>query len=314
MTHAAAPTLPGADLVGSGLARDQWLDKRSHSIGASEIAAILGLSPWESPYTIWARKRGVLDGVEENEAMRWGTVLEQEIAKEWSDRFGIATIQPDPITIYRSTALPIATASPDRLAVEGRGAKRKVVAWVEIKNVGSHKIDEWSEGIPDYYWTQAQWQLAVSGLDLTHVAALVGGQTLLWRRVTRDEQWISYAFAEAEKFWHLVESGVEPEVDGSNATKNAISGQYAEKTVDPVEGGYDLALAVAEYLDASAAEKDAKTAKTKAQNRIALILREHEVGTVENVPFVQIKTVHRGGYEVAPADYPRLTVLKGAKG
>ena len=121
------------------------------------------------------------------------------------------------------------------------------------------------------------------------------------------------AFEEAEKFWHLVENGIMPDVDGSDATRDALRDRYLDRVAESVEGGLDLALSVAAYLDASEAEKAAKSAKNLAQNQISMILRENEVGTVEGVPFVSIKTVHRGSYEVAPSDYPRLTVLKGAK-
>jgi predicted phage-related endonuclease len=121
------------------------------------------------------------------------------------------------------------------------------------------------------------------------------------------------AFAEAAQFWTYVESDTEPPVDSSDATRRALSQRYIDKTTDAVELGFELACHVTDYLDAQAAEKAAKSQKTLAQNRIQLLMREHEMGLVDGVPFVSIKTTHRGGYEVAPADYSRLTVLKGAR-
>jgi predicted phage-related endonuclease len=179
--------------------------------------------------------------------------------------------------------------------------------------VGSYRLQDWDQGIPDYYWIQAQYQLAVSGLPLCHVVALVGGQDLRWRRVEADPDWQAMAFEEAAKFWGYVEGKTPPAVDGSEATRKAISSQYMTKTTDAVECGIDLSVAVSEYLDAQAAEKVAKTAKTKAQNVIQLLVREHEVGLVDGEPFVSIKALHRSAYEVAPTDYARMTVLKGAK-
>lgn len=301
-----APELPGAVVAGQGMTREEWLALRDSGLGGSEIAGILGISPWESPYTIWARKRHEIGPLDESEPMRWGTVLEQPIAQEWSDRYGIDSYQPPPITIYRSKACPIALSSPDRLAENN-------TAWLEIKNVGRFKLDDWDEGIPDYYWAQAQWQLAVSGLALCHVVALVGGQDLRWRRVNADPKWQADAFEQAEAFWQRVQSGQAPEVDASEATRKALSTRYLAKTTEAIEGGDELAAAVIDYLEAQEAEKAAKTAKTRAHNAIQSMLREHEVGTIDGEPVVKITTIHRGGFDVAPSEYARLTILKGAR-
>ena len=52
-----------------GLSRDEWLAIRRTGIGSSDIAGVLGLSPWASPYTVWADKRGRVPPVEQTEAM-----------------------------------------------------------------------------------------------------------------------------------------------------------------------------------------------------------------------------------------------------
>ena len=46
--------------------RTEWLALRTDTIGASEIAAILGVHPWLSPYELWARKSGLLPDVRGN--------------------------------------------------------------------------------------------------------------------------------------------------------------------------------------------------------------------------------------------------------
>lgn len=302
-----APALPKAEVAGSGLSEQEWLGLRDFGIGGSEIAGILGISPWDSPYTVWARKKHIMSPLKETDPMKWGKALEQSIAEQWSKDTGIASMQPDPITIYRSLECPIALSSPDRLTADAS-------EWVEIKNVGHFKLDEWDDGVPDYYWVQAQWQLAVSGLPTTHVVALVGGQDLRHRRVLADEAWQQNAFRQALDFWdHYIVGDEHPPVDESAATRKVLDEQYATKTADAVEGGAELALAVAEYIDASEKVKAAESDKNHARNRIAVILREHEVGTVEGVPWVSLKTTHRGGYEVAPSDYGRVNLLKGAK-
>src|SRR5690606_15971722 len=68
------------------LAREEWLQVRSQGIGGSDIAAIVGVSPWDTPLSIYLRRVGELPEKEETEAMYWGTVLEEVVAQEYKRR------------------------------------------------------------------------------------------------------------------------------------------------------------------------------------------------------------------------------------
>lgn len=39
--------------------REEWLQVRKSGIGSSEVATIVGLNPWETPYQLWRRKVGL---------------------------------------------------------------------------------------------------------------------------------------------------------------------------------------------------------------------------------------------------------------
>jgi hypothetical protein len=56
--------------------RAKWLDLRKSTLGASEVAALLGAHPWLTPYKLWAEKSGILQPVEETRSMRRGRYLE----------------------------------------------------------------------------------------------------------------------------------------------------------------------------------------------------------------------------------------------
>ena len=40
----------------SELTREEWLARRRSGIGGSDVAAVLGLSPWKSPRQVWLDK------------------------------------------------------------------------------------------------------------------------------------------------------------------------------------------------------------------------------------------------------------------
>ncbi|MBO0875327.1 MAG: YqaJ viral recombinase family protein [Pseudonocardia sp.] len=58
----------------------EWFAARRQGVTASEIAAILGLSPWDSAFAIYHRKMGVLDNQPDSDVLSLGRRLEPWIA------------------------------------------------------------------------------------------------------------------------------------------------------------------------------------------------------------------------------------------
>ena len=42
------------------LTHEEWLEERRKSIGGSDAAALVGMNPYVTPYTLWADKTGRL--------------------------------------------------------------------------------------------------------------------------------------------------------------------------------------------------------------------------------------------------------------
>ena len=55
-------------------------------LGGSEIAAVVGLSPWVSRFALWHRKRGTLGKQEVNAGMNWGHRLEPASARRLAEK------------------------------------------------------------------------------------------------------------------------------------------------------------------------------------------------------------------------------------
>ena len=64
----------------ANLERKDWLDVRKTGIGGSDVAAVLGISPWKSPLDVFLDKTGKSAPEPENDAMYWGTRLETLVA------------------------------------------------------------------------------------------------------------------------------------------------------------------------------------------------------------------------------------------
>ena len=72
----------------ASMSREDWLAERRHSLGGSDMGAMLGLNRWSSPYSVWAEKTGRLPPKEDNEAMRQGRDLEEYVASRFTEKSG----------------------------------------------------------------------------------------------------------------------------------------------------------------------------------------------------------------------------------
>ncbi len=65
--------------------RQAWLAARRRGITGTDVAAILGLNPWRNALDVYLEKMGQGEAVQANEAMWWGTYLEEGIARRYAE-------------------------------------------------------------------------------------------------------------------------------------------------------------------------------------------------------------------------------------
>ena len=73
----------------AGMSREAWLAERKLALGGSDMGAILGLNAYRSAVNVWADKLGLIEGTEDNEAMRIGRDLEGYVASRFSESSGL---------------------------------------------------------------------------------------------------------------------------------------------------------------------------------------------------------------------------------
>ena len=208
-------------LVKTGdLSRDEWLEQRQKGIGGSDIAGILGLTPWSSPIKVYQDKIGELPPTEESEIMYWGNVLEDVVAREFQKRTGLKVRKRN--AILQREDCPFMLANVDRLIV-GKNAG------LECKTTNEFMKSDWKEGeeIPQQYYLQCQWYMAVTGFDRWHIAVLIGGNKFHIDVIERDEELITLMMDKAIEFWneHVLKENP-PEFDGSKASGEVLKWLY----------------------------------------------------------------------------------------
>lgn len=196
-----------------------------HGIGASHVAAILGIHPHRSRIQVWQEIRGEAPPFEGNRFTKWGMALEPVIRQDYCDQYNATLLVPDKSLFHKEREW--ARATPDGIAVHGD----EWLHLVEIKCVDARSAHRWgaegSDEVPPEYFCQVQWQHYVTGLPFTHVAALIGGNDLRIHQVDRDDELIADMVTEAERFWEVnIIGGAEPAPDATDAYRNYLVAKY----------------------------------------------------------------------------------------
>ena len=191
---------------------------------ASKVAAVLGLSPWQSPRSLWHQMRGELPRDEGNNATRRGQYLESGVLAWFADRHDAdlewAKWEEQAYRVHPEN--PWAAATLDALGEDEHGN----VAAVEIKTAASS--DDWgqpgTDEIPAYYAAQVMWQMWVAGADIAYVAVLFGRPRLDFAEyvVQRDDALIAAIVDKCRTFYDSLTSDVPPPLDDTVATYDAV--------------------------------------------------------------------------------------------
>ena len=277
-------------------AREQWMTARRSGIGASEIAAILGQSPWADPLSVFVNKTSDVGEVEQNEAMEIGIALEKSVADLYSARTG-RPVKMEGI-LLRSHKHPWAIATLDATTIIDGD-----MVPLEIKTAGGIKADEWEDGPPKHYALQCQHQMLVTGANKMSVACLLGSFhfRLIWCDIERDERVIKMIERAGAAFWQNVTSGRPPEPTGTEASKRALSVMYPVDDGSTVHLGARLAMEAA-TLDALKDQRKAIDADIlRYENSIRAAMGSATRAVFDDGSSFTLKTQHRKEYTVKPS-------------
>ena len=272
-------TAPNGRLIYDGdPVTQEWFEARRTGITATDVAAICVPNPYRNARHVALEKWGQLPrelAEKENEAAKWGTLLEPVVADVWADLHG-TTVRP--VGVIAAVDAPWRIASLDRLVdlcPDGDGP-----CGLEIKTRNAYSAQQWRGDIPDDVLAQTLWQMVVTGFRHMHVACLIGGQRMVSARVAADTEHavVEHLITEATRVWENVQAGVLPDAPYDDAMADLLEAQFRDGTVGdprvlPVE---DVTVLVGAYQAATAQEKAAKAAKTAARARILEALDRHE--------------------------------------
>jgi putative phage-type endonuclease len=200
------------------------LEQREGRIGSSSVAAVLGLSPWQTPLEAWLQITG-REKFAGNEQTQIGEELEAPIANLAKARGADGDwVKCNDSVLWDDWAV----ATPDFIEY---GSLPPDAGILEIKNVGEQSVRLWEAGPPTYVKAQVFWQGKLTGSRKLFVAALLGGSECKVFPVKYDEGAADAMFKLAHKWWlEHVGAGKEPDIDP------ARDGDYLKRKWDKTSG------------------------------------------------------------------------------
>lgn len=250
---------------------------RSKSIGASEVSALFGCSPWQSEYGLWLLKTGLVEQQADTERLRTGRYLEEAILAEWVRRNAASEevlFVNHNTHQFTSGAHSFITATPDGV---GR-LKDDTPFVVDVKTVEPMRRADWDNGVPEYYLWQLRQQMYVTGTNRALLIAQFG-----FHDRPRHE-WLEASPAlqdelvkRCSKFWKRVEGALPPpDADGHPATTAAL--QRRKLDAKAINLGDEVANWTRALSIVETDLKRAKEAVAEYKNKIRAAMGDASVG------------------------------------
>jgi predicted phage-related endonuclease len=237
----------------------RWLAERRKGVTATDITAILGLSPYQSPFGLWWEKTGPdMPAHEDSDRLRLGRELEPYIRTRWAESCDEALFGTRE-GLFRNSDRPWQLATPDAVLYEDvfnpelgelGDFEPQLAAVAEYKSWADADKSSWQDGPPPRVRAQNLWQMDTLDVGTGHVGVVFLPSGEFRSYVIKHEHGGYEDMEEAHALCEVCldiramrEAGWEfyqrmtgelppPDVDGSAATLAALRARFADPRKD----------------------------------------------------------------------------------
>lgn len=197
--------------------RAAWLEGRQKGIGASEAAAILGMSPWMNSMKLWRLKTGAEQAkdLSKNERVEQGNRLEGALRGLYQALHPEHQVEYHPFDTLAQRDRPwlFATLDGELICQDGERGILEIKTATMANGVA---WDKWRDAVPDYYYSQILHQFLATRYPFAVLFAalfdLSGGISLRTYTFEREkcQEDMDYVAEKELEFWKHVEAGTLP--------------------------------------------------------------------------------------------------------
>jgi putative phage-type endonuclease len=249
--------------------KQEWLRERKNYLGGTDLAAICGLNPYRTALDVYLDKTSDDISEETNAAMRWGTLLEDVVAKAYSEDTGY-DVEIEPNTIYYPQYSFLA-ANIDRWV----GNKKFVL---ECKTAGFTKVKEWGDSgtdqIPESYLVQVAYYGAICDVPKVDIAVLIGGQDFRIYTYNRNKDLEDKIIKIGVNFWHNhIKKRIPPKCVNTRDTFNL----FPQSNNKEILAQNDIIAKLEELKIAKMSEEQIQKTIEKLKVEIQEFMRDYDV-------------------------------------
>lgn len=267
---AADWSTPDAELILSveaGRDRALWLATRRQGIGGSDLATIMGVGKYVTPFDLWLDKTGRMSDRESTLQMELGARWEDGVAAKFSEDSGLAIQRRG---MLRSKKTPLVLYNADRLVEDGMILECKAVN--QFTKLPDPEGDEEFFGMtPQWYWQNVA-GIYVTGRTGVYMACAIGNAGWATRVIYRDHPKVQEDMAKiapiVEAWWDKYVLGGEVPEMGAPPQMNEIDpgSKYEAFIPEMLLEQRDRLRDIRETRRELKAEEDDLKAKLKAES------------------------------------------------
>lgn len=254
---------------------EQAKERRKKFLTASDIPAVIGMSPWKSPLQVYLEKTGQSEDFTGNEATQIGDDFEEALIFRAARAHKLVGLRRNQWRVAKGTVL---AATLDSIGYEQEGAEIAIEAKTSGILSPSTDLTSWGESgtsqVPDRVAIQVQMQMYCAELPRVYVSALLGRFGHRTYVINRDDAAITALVDFCCAWWdkHVI-GGIAPEatMPSDNSALRYVTRQVGKS----IEIPSDL---VADWQARKAEARLAEEAAELAEARVKASLGDAEIG------------------------------------
>ena len=258
------------------------LDRQKY-IGGSDVAAILGISPWRTPLDVYLDKiqgRQEITDPDRIKILTRGKRMEPYVIDLLAEETGLDIIARG--NRYIDQDYGFIAAEIDAEASTGENIEIKTVSPFKAKEWGEVKTDE----IPLHYAAQAMHGLMVRGADVCIFGVLIGADDFRTYRIERDEITINAIREKEVEFWERVQLLNPPEPSNVEDIKRL----YGRDSGTAIEATEDIQIDLLALKSLKDQAKEIHAQIDIHEERIKLFMRDATILTMNGLPIATWKS------------------------
>jgi len=240
----------------TGLTNEEWLAYRRTGIGGSDVAAILGVSPFMTARDIYYDKLNIVSAIDDGDnwvQKKIGHLLEDLVAEIFHRKTGYHIFQVK--KMFRHPLHPFMIADVDYFIDLPDGS----IAILEIKTTNHNATGKWWNGdtpvIPLNYELQTRHYMSVMNINKVYICCLYGNNDneVIIRQLDRDPAYESEMIALEEYFWenNILAQNPPPYIEDGDLILESVRRHFGD--ADPKASAITLnkhhSVQLARYLE-----------------------------------------------------------------